>query len=164
MLLDTANHPLVYKFTDANGVFKFSNLAYGKYKIYPEIAGKTTTPDIITLDASNPSVNNINYIVSSTTITLSIVDNQEPIGKLSNIYPNPATTDIIIDFTPKRFGDYQFVILNTLGQIVYSETYSLNHTLEKVKINTVSFPAGLFQLVISDNSNNKTVKRFIKAK
>jgi len=164
LLLDTANHPFKYKFTDANGVFNFSNLAFGKYKIYPEIADKTTTPDIITLDASNPSVININYIVSSTTITLSVENNEEPIGKLSNIYPNPATNDIIIDITPKRSGEYQFVILNTLGQIVYSETYSLNQSLESVKINTTTFPVGIYQLIISDNNKNKSVKRFIKVK
>ncbi len=164
LLLDTANHPLIYKFTDANGKFKFNNLAYGMYKIYPEIAGKTTTPDIITLNASNPSVNNINYIVSSTTITLSIEDNEELIGKLSNIYPNPATYEIIIDIVPNRFGDYQLVILNTFGQKVYSETYALNQTSIRVKINTASFSTGLYQLVISDNINNKSVKRFIKVK
>ena len=164
LLLDTANHPLIYKFTDVNGVFNFSNLTSGKYKIFPEVTGKTTNPDIITLDASNPSVNNINFIVSSATITLSVEENEELIGKLSNIYPDPATNEIIIDILPKRVGDYKFKIINTIGQIVYSETFSLNQMSERVKINTSSYPTGLFQLIISDNSNNKSIKRFIITK
>ncbi|MEI6185476.1 MAG: hypothetical protein WCP65_08100, partial [Bacteroidota bacterium] len=115
LLLDSASNPLLCRFTDPNGYFVFDNIKFGKYIVYPEVPGKITTPAVFTLNSSTPSFKNINFIVSSTAVVLNTKDIESSLGNISEIYPNPANDEIILDIIPKIKGTYTVTIINTLG-------------------------------------------------
>jgi PKD repeat protein len=68
LLTTKLGKPVAYTVSDVNGDYKFTNLAYGDYKIYGEAAGKKSVAGIITLSAVDPGNENVDLIVKSTEI------------------------------------------------------------------------------------------------
>ena len=70
------------------------------------------------------------------------------------VYPNPASKHINVEWSNSLTGNIGVGVLNTVGQQVYSQTFELNGS------NTIKFdlPAsvnpGLYYLLIKDLSNN----------
>ena len=71
---------------------------------------------------------------------------------ITNIYPNPATTQLTIDLNEAGYANV--VIYNILGQAVLEET--LNEMSNKVNIATLS--AGIYTVKVTQNGRTHTVK------
>ncbi len=73
-----------------------------------------------------------------------------------NIYPNPATDQVFIEYTPERDSDVSISIVNQLGQVVFSsrETAASN-VMQKTKVDTGNWPAGIYMILI-DNGSTQT--------
>lgn len=76
---------------------------------------------------------------SSTTLSNSMIEID-----LFKVYPNPASTEINI--TSSNSTDYYVELINSLGEIIYSD----NNT---TKINCTSFSRGVYSIIIKSNSS-----------
>ncbi len=74
-----------------------------------------------------------------------------PAAKTTDIYPNPATTELTVTAQDRITT---IAISNVYGQTVYSNDYNA----EKVGINIAALPAGIYFIRI----NGTEVKRFVK--
>ena len=73
---------------------------------------------------------------------------------VSNIYPNPATTQLTIDL--KEEGRADVTIYNVLGQAIQQE--SLNNL--QTTIDIANLPAGVYMVKVMQNNKAHTVKLF----
>lgn len=116
MVLDMNNNPVQYTYTNANGEFDFSNLAYGTYKIYIEEFGKTTTPWIVTLSAQTPSIIDLHFEIHSSTVALGA--GQKPNLQTTDlsVFPVPVQDMANLKFSLENSEEVSIEILNLNGQ------------------------------------------------
>ncbi|MCD4680576.1 MAG: PKD domain-containing protein, partial [Bacteroidales bacterium] len=163
LLLSMNDDPHLYTYSDVNGDYEFSNLAYGTYKIWAEVLDKTTIPVIVTIDANNPSITDIDLVVTSTGVTTSIDDNISAfIENISDIYPNPVNDEMNVEVSLKQSSELQFEVFNQIGQIVYSKTVSESAGQHVVKINTSDFDGGVYSLRITTKDKAQIMRKFVK--
>ncbi|MEI8203408.1 MAG: T9SS type A sorting domain-containing protein [Bacteroidota bacterium] len=150
LLFNMQDQLLAYTNTDVNGVYQFSNLAYGTYKIWPEIFGKTTTPAIITLSANNPISQNVDFIIDSSTVHILMgIDEENNSTKLiGNIYPVPASSQLHIEINSSKTETYQLKIFNLMGKEMRNTSFKSNATNQSLSIDITDFPASVYKLII----------------
>ena len=163
LLLSMNDDPHLYTYSDVNGDYGFNNLAYGTYKIWAEVLDKTTIPVIVTIDANNPSITNIDLIVTSTGVTTSIDDNISAfVENVSDIYPNPVNDEMNVEVSLKQSSELQFEVFNQIGQVVYSKIVSESAGQHLVKINTSDFDGGVYSLRITTKDKAQIMRKFVK--
>ena len=68
-------------------------------------------------------------------------------------YPNPATNQVFVEFTPERNQAIKIKIVNQLGQAVYSnEVQAASDVTRKLEISTSAWPAGIYMIVMDNGS------------
>jgi hypothetical protein len=77
-------------------------------------------------------------------------------NNLISIYPNPATSEILIRFGKNVY--YKIQLCNALGEILKQTAINYNTT----SINISSFPKGIYFIIITDNEGNKMMKKIMK--
>ena len=149
--------------TNANGDYNFSNLAVGTYKIWVEIAGKTTTPIAVTLTTNDNSSNSNDFVVNNNEVlpkTNSISNNSFD-GEL-NLYPNPVVDIMNVKLTTTEFGNYNFNIYNITGQLISTTQINISSSNNVIRINTNELPQGTYFLRIENSNSNSIQKLFVK--
>ncbi len=69
------------------------------------------------------------------------------------VYPNPASSQLFIEFTPERYRTVKVGIFNQLGQSVYqNEISSASDVTQKLNINTSNWPAGIYMIRVDNGS------------
>jgi hypothetical protein len=162
ILFNETDNCLTYIKSDKDGAFIFTGLAFGTYKVLADVPGKYTYPTIITLSANNPTIGGIDIIIYDEDIAHGIGDDMVTrLTGLGDPYPNPARSDINIEFELLQSGQVQVFVFNQSGQIV--DKYSSHHHAgeNKVKINTSKLSSGLYKMMILFG-NEKHVKSFVK--
>jgi hypothetical protein len=149
ILTNAANTPVAYVYSDANGEFSITNLAYGSYKLFGDVWGKTNSVLSFTLDANHPSFNNIAFHEDTDEFwgalwPLSVATAPE----LSNVavYPNPATDVVNIKGLNAVEGAKTITLSSITGAVVFSATYEQN---DKVSIPVSTLSSGLYMLNIN---------------
>lgn len=94
IVTDLSGNAIAYSITDENGSYAIDNLAYGTYLVQVEKWGKISTPAEITLNASNESVDALNFIELEESIQGEIASVLEETQLITAMYPNP-TEDIL---------------------------------------------------------------------
>lgn len=159
LLLDENNNALSYTLTELNSNFDFSELAYGTYIVYAEVVGINTEAGMVTLSADNPSAT-INIVITPNGVTtgLNELNNIQISG---NIYPNPVNSSARIDLNILEASQVQMVLLNQMGQVLQSRSEYMTQGINKIELNTVSYPSGVYFIQISSEKTTITQK-FIK--
>lgn len=81
--------PVAHQQTDVNDQYGFSNLAYGTYKVYVEIAGSNIVPHLVTLSAGSDNFPNISFEADSVlSAPLSLSRGAQLLR--FDVFPNPA--------------------------------------------------------------------------
>jgi len=75
-----------------------------------------------------------------------------------SIYPNPFQNQVIIDFNSLQFNDVKIDLYNAFGQNMFTFIQPKN---SQIRIETSSFPIGIYLLVIS-TCNSFETKKLIK--
>ena len=160
LLLDMSNNPITSTTTDANGNYSFPNIAYGTYKVYAEVAGKTTVPSIVTIDAVNPAVSNVNVEVNSGNILVvkTIASEEATFG----LYPNPASDYLSVSVELKDATLVRVTIENNVGQVVQRNAYQLNAGKHNITESLTALPKGVYSISVTDNTS-RTSSKFVKA-
>ncbi len=73
--------------------------------------------------------------------------------------PNPAHSQAQISFESKFQADYQFAVINALGEMVLSKKVSAESGLNYININTSNLANGMYMYTLSDGKN-KLSKKF----
>ncbi len=113
-------------FTNASGQYNFSNMPLASYRIAVDILGlfQDSTYNV-NLTASNPIVNNLNYLVDSAAIRVDLTNSIEELKTLATfikLYPNPSTDILIVQFDNKNAEDLELGIYDLQGKQVYNYT------------------------------------------
>ena len=164
LLLDQANKPVNFTWTNTSGEYSFANLAYGDYTVYPEITGVTTIPSAVTLSAGN-SLANVNFILKQGNLITGVHD-QTPdgVGSISEIFPNPPVDMANLIVTAMKEMPLTVTVFNSMGQVVREV-----HSLVQRGVNTVSFTTGdlvpgMYYTKIHSTDTGEALKKFIIAR
>lgn len=90
-------------------------------------------------------------------------DVEETAGKEFNfdIYPNPAKEKINIRFFQNNSGKADIRLFNSLGQIVYANTFPVDEGVEETIIPVSNFHEGVYFLEITNGDGNKEVVKVV---
>lgn len=162
MLLDVNNgdKPLAFTYTNTQGLFNFSNIPLGTYKVYTEIAGKTTYPNLVTIDAAHPNTNEIKIIVGSQIIS-GIYPNPEP-ENFGSLYPNPAADHCLIPIHLTSGIDVRLIITDLAGRTLMQESHQLNAGCSTLEIPVKVLPEGIYLITLQGDTGWKTTRKLIR--
>ncbi len=163
-LLDNSMSLIATTKTDANGDYKFENLAYGTYKIWVEISGKVTTPISVTLNGTNSSSTHNDFVETTDAVTpktASIKNNQLSKDNI-NLYPNPVHNILNISLNVENTTIYNFNIFSISGQLLSSEKITTTTGNNLIKLNTNNLSSGSYILIISNDNSKSIQKLFTK--
>jgi len=94
--------------------------------------------------------------------TATSVENVAALNNL-NLFPNPATVNLTVEFTLAASQDMNISIMNALGQVVrVVNTGSMSAGQHNLNVNTSDFSTGMYFMSFS-NGSQVTTKRFIVA-
>lgn len=123
MLTTASGQAVAYTYSDANGAFSFSNLAYGTYKLFGDAWGKQNPALTVTISAAQPSVNNVVFEENSDSFggELEVTAiGETPLNDLMKVFPNPATDKLTISGLGQLSGVKSITLTGMNGAIVYS--------------------------------------------
>jgi subtilisin-like proprotein convertase family protein len=110
--------------TDGNGVYSFSNVAFGDYTVYADIPGLGRDSSYtFTVDSTNDSYLNLDYYVDSTVvfivnnITTGTVNNltAQSAANTFSVYPNPANGFASVEYIITNDAVISLGVYNVLG-------------------------------------------------
>jgi PKD repeat protein len=162
ILFNEEDNCLTYIKSNSGGVFEFTGLAYGTYKVMAEVPGMFTYPASITLSEESPYVEDISIVVYYDEIAYGIGnDIGTRIAGLGDLYPNPAREYTKLEFNLLESGHVQIFILNQAGQV--ADKYSINCTTGNhiLQLNTSGLSAGMYRVMVLFG-NEKHIRPFIK--
>ncbi len=97
----------------------------------------------------------VGTIYKNSTGTMPSMGVEENRKEAFKIYPNPAQDNIHVSFAENSKSAVQIEIVDSLGQIVYSQEYP---TSNLVSIDTKNFAKGIYFLTVDQNQNKQTQK------
>ncbi|HQQ95170.1 MAG TPA: choice-of-anchor J domain-containing protein [Bacteroidia bacterium] len=79
------------------------------------------------------------------------------------MYPNPASSEVLLNIPALNAGNAKVSIVNTLGQVVYSNQSALNMGDNRMSIDVKDFAAGVYNVII-DTKDASAVKKLTVTK
>ena len=166
LVLDMNNNPVMADVTDDQGQFSLDGLAYGTYQIYTEVEGRMTTPIIVTLDANNASVSDLDIVINSGEVVAGIAELElaDEVSSVGEIYPNPTSANAQIDIALKDDMVIDIIICDALGKIVSSQKSELQSGSQKLILNTASLKKGIYTVQVRSNETSIAHKQLVVLK
>jgi hypothetical protein len=156
VLFDMSGNAIQYAYTDANGQFGFSNLAYGTYQVYVEVLGVQTIPAIVTISSETPSVEDLHIMASETLISTGIAEFDFN-GAISEVFPNPTNNELAIRFELPTATDVRISVLDLTGRMLITRTNTVETT--QVRFDVSSLTEGYYLLSIEGEDGSFQVTR-----
>ena len=161
-LTNTATGDAVgYLFTDANGEYNFTNLAFGTYEICIDIIGHQSNCHTVTLDQSYNGENNYDFKIHSNYIEPQRSATSIELPQLEGLkmYPNPVADVLNIDFGTELVENVTYNVVNISGAIIATNNVQL--TNNQLQIPTNNLANGLYNFSFTVNGTNYNY-RFVK--
>lgn len=162
MLLNMDDSPVSYTYSTSTGAFSFDNLPYGTYKVYAEVIGKPTYPNIVTISASKESVSDVAVVVEEDGVYSSVKEVDATFVDGTNFFPNPVAGIGKLSFNAKEAGDVTVRVLNMLGEVVLEQQTQVLSGTQSIMVDMNNQQAGAYILSISFNNNTAAHTRFIR--
>ncbi len=144
ILLTTANDDgVAYSYSDANGKFSFSNLAYGTYKLFGDAWGRSNPVTLVTIDQANPSVNNIVFQESTASFGALGLGNPAAFAAVA-LYPNPVQNELTVSGLDQINGMKTISLYNVTSSRILSKSTEAGNVL----IPMMQLPSGVYLLRI----------------
>lgn len=161
-LLNTANEPVAYAITDANGDYSFSNVPVGSYTVHPENINYNTTPASINISLTHTAHLDINFERSHSQKT--IVPISAGIGNINGkasftAYPNPATDVINITWGSLSDDMATITITDISGKKVHTSEVKMD---ANAAINISNIRPGFYFLNVQTETGSNTQKLLIQ--
>jgi PKD repeat protein len=162
MLLNMDDSPVQYTYSSSTGGFSFNDVAYGTYKVYAEVLGKPTYPNIVTISAAKETVEDLLVVVEEEGVYSSVKEVDATYVDGTNFFPNPVASTGTLSFNAKEAGTVTVRVLNMLGQIVLEQNTQVLPGSQALQIDMNNQQAGAYILSISFNNNVAAHTRFIR--
>lgn len=162
LLFDEFNQPIECCHSNENGEFCIEDVDINLYKVHAEVTGKYTYPVIVTINNTNPEVNDILLTIGNYTVNGNVFAVEEiEWTSVGNPYPNPANNTIKIDLQLIESKELTFAIFNYAGQQIYHSSNYLNSGANNLSFDIESIPDGVYFLKITGQKDFLS-KKFIK--
>lgn len=161
-LLNSNDKVIKIIYSNEEGNFDFKNLPYGTYKVYPKIVGKTTYPAIVTIDETNPSVENITMKIEGNNIVFSSIKENIEVFSGTQLFPNPVINSLNVNINSSYIKDALLNIYNQLGQTVYTQNIPELNDNTNIQLDIEHLPTGNYFLRITDNNGSQIASQFVK--
>jgi hypothetical protein len=146
MLFDNSSNAIAYTYTDENGAFGFSEIAWGTYQVYAEILNKETTPVVITIGPDQPSFEDVHVLVFDTEITTSIDEQPLIVLNTTGLYPNPTSGGVSIELASEAAINLQISIRDVTGRVVMSDMARLSVGGNKISLDVTRLNEGYYNV------------------
>ena len=148
-------------------MYSFSSLGNASYVIYPENYSFYTTPSsVITLSTSGESVSGINFKQHNTFGTITPNAGTTSVASASaqgfNIYPNPATGNVSIQWSNKMTGNADVTITDVTGRTVLATTININAASGQSQLNVAELKNGIYLVSIKSATVSYNTKLVIQ--
>ena len=162
ILYNANSEPIGFTVSDASGKFDFRELEYGKYYLYPEIAGKYALLQEVLIEEAAPVIDGIVLEVSDQEFT--------GIGSWNNdnciirVYPNPFSSELNIQVVSELSGKISVDLVNLTGMKFCSDSYNCDGNPLNLTISLQDIPKGLYFLTLRSSegaiiSTRKVIKK-----
>jgi hypothetical protein len=121
------------------------------FLLMPYVPGRTSVTFMVTDKYGAKATNEVKILVDAKVLGVDEISRGE-----FHVYPNPTTDYVIITIPDEIKGNLTATVMNLLGSVVKSETYTRNDATIKIDFNTL--PSGIYLLKLADNTVVKTVK------
>ncbi|MGB0915982.1 MAG: T9SS type A sorting domain-containing protein [Flavobacteriales bacterium] len=158
MIFNLNGDAIAYAYTDANGAFGFSDLAYGTYQVYVEALGVQTIPAVVTISPDNSSEENVHIFTSESLISTGIEEFDFE-GAISDVYPNPVVGQATIKLNLDAALMINVSVLDLTGRTMSSQTVSVTGGENTIRVNADELKNGYYFLNIQDVDANFSVTR-----
>lgn len=158
MIFDLSGNAVTYGYTNANGEFGFSDLAWGTYQVYVEVLGVQTIPAVVTIGPDNPSEEGVHIFASETLISTGIAEFDFE-GAISDVYPNPVVNEASISFNLDAEVTISISVVDLTGRMVSTETMNVAGGENRINVSAVNLKNGYYFLNIQDADGNFSVTR-----
>lgn len=156
MLLQN-NKPVAYTFSDAQGKFEISNLAYGTYTVYTEVSGLPTVSADVTLSADKEKEEGVRVTINSSGVTTDVevvAGVNESVSRAWKGFPNPVSDNLTINFGTLVNGAI-ITILDITGKTI--ETVNAENTSE-VPVSMSGLNRGTYFVQVQTETASRTFK------
>lgn len=88
--------------------------------------------------------------------------NESEILQNINIYPNPSTHRVYVNFENERNAEIEISVVNQMGQIVYIDVLNTRDATGEYSIDVSELPSGIYSILMKSNGHTH-VKRLVVA-
>jgi PKD repeat protein len=164
ILMDGEDICLTCKLSDLEGNFRFQDIKYGTYQLYPEVTGIHNEPMYITISADIPGNDELfNVIIQSEQIFLGITDPASEIFEGDIVFsPNPFRGKGQLSLELKTSGSYTIMSIDMKGSVISQQSYSLDRGHHVLPVDLSAQPAGLYHIVIQGTDGSLTPVKVVK--
>ncbi|MBW6490170.1 MAG: T9SS type A sorting domain-containing protein [Lentimicrobium sp.] len=93
------------------------------------------------------------YVQTAQFDVVSVGIDKIPVTTGFEAYPNPANSQLFIEFTTEQNRNIKAQVINQLGKIIYStELIAIVDINQKLEINTSNWPVGIYLIMLDDGS------------
>jgi hypothetical protein len=157
-LKDASGHVLTYTYTDTRGYYSFPSLANGNYIIYPEAYDFVTTPSsLLTLTAAAEYDTIVNFKQHNTYHTITpylISTGASPLPSVSglNVFPNPSSGLLTIDWTNQAAGNADIIITDIMGREAFKSVLNINASTGRSTLDLSGLKNGIYLMTIKSGT------------
>ncbi|MES2733812.1 MAG: right-handed parallel beta-helix repeat-containing protein [Bacteroidota bacterium] len=174
ILIDKATGEIVaYGTTDATGEFNLEGLSPGSYSLVIDYPGASMDVTTSTFNITDPNAQVELTAVVNEKITIevhTITSIEELETSRIEMYPNPVTDKLFVQFTTNKAASMQFDIRDVNGKTVFTTAeYELNKGANRIGINLKNVSNGVYILAIhpdvkAKNTSFHTIGKIIVVK
>ena len=158
MIFNLAGDAIAHTYTDGNGEFGFSNLAYGTYQVYVEALGVQTIPAVVTISADMPSEEGVHIFASESLISTGIEEFDFE-GAISEVYPNPVANQASIKLNIDASMLINMTVLDLTGRTMATQVVSVAGGENTINVSTDELKNGYYFLNVQDADANFSITR-----
>ena len=164
VLTEENDNPVKLSYSDVNGNFNFSNIQSGNYKLHVEIAGVVSSPYPVSLNASNPNINNILITINNNAAVITGIEDADNLNlSVSEIYPNPANSEAFIEIKNQKASTIQLSIYDIFGKNIMTENYQIDGS-KKINLNEKNLANGIYTVKIDNLKSGSIIRKLIISK
>ena len=161
-LTTLSGQAVAYTLTDANGHYRFNNLAYGTYKLFTDELNKIPSPTTITLSAQEPGDTTVDISINSHSAVATDIADLNTIN-LSRAYPDPVISEFNMEVSSRVETNGVIRLYDILGRIQFQKQVKLVNGANHLQINLDGIANGGYQLMLQTGSQN-VVYKLVKIK
>lgn len=161
LLLGPSNQVNGYTFSDNLGEYSFDDVPTGAFSVYAEVTGLYSFPLQINIQPYD-TLDNVNITLNNTQAVTYIEEKEiEEETLVFNIYPNPVSNILHIDFEKPTSSVYYYQVFNNIGQLVFDG--KISQFSEAKSLDMTSLKSGLYYIQVNAESGKSNVTmKFIK--